>query len=66
MTACSVGDLHGADCIVTADHFPEITKSDQLQGPVSILLVRILDCWCIGLRKCALDKPVDKTGFAHS
>ena len=66
MTACSVGDLHGADCIVTADHFPEIRQSDQLQGPVSILLVRILDCWCVGLRKCALDKPVDKTGFAHS
>ena len=70
MAASSICDLHGADSIVAADHF-----SNKTQEPVSQtkwewwshnLLVRILDCWCVGLRERPLDKPVHQTSFPNS
>ena len=30
------------------------------------LLVRVLDCWCVGLRERPLDKPVHQTSFPNS
>ena len=36
------------------------------RSTMQCLLVRIFDCWCVGLRKCSLDKSVHQTCLSHS
>ena len=68
MAACSVCDLHGAHCIVAADHFPAAKRI--LYGAFAIIychsLVRVLDGWGVGIIKCSLNKSVNQTCFSHS
>lgn len=68
MAACSVGDLHGAHCIVAADHFPVATRILHRAFAETDWhsLVRVLDGWGVGIIKCALDKSVNQTCFSHS
>ena len=68
MAASSVSDLHGANCIVTADHFPEVKKTCITSWSKTEWhsLVRVLDSWGVGIVKCALDKSVNQTCFSHT
>ena len=70
MAASSVRDLHGAHSVVAADHFSKQEGESEAWGVRDCwshnLLVRILDCWRVGLREGPLDKPVHQTRFPNS